>query len=181
MSNLKRIFVWIDLEMTGLDVQKDHILEIATIITDDQLNIIAQTPAFIIHQPDYVLESMSEWVKNAHGKSGLTEQVRQSKTTYTQAEAQTLALIKEHCKQYQGLLAGNSVWQDKLFLSKYMPSIVAYLNYRIIDVTTVKELARAWYPQDLQVDFKKPENHRALEDIQESINELKHFRTHFFK
>lgn len=177
----ERNFVWIDLEMTGLEVEKDSILEIATIITDGQLNIIAQGPCLVIHHDDAVLNNMDPWVTKTHGKSGLTQKVRESNITMEQAEQETLAFIKEHCSIHNALLAGNSVWQDRVFLRKYMPSIVQYLNYRLIDVTSIKELVKAWYPDNALKDFKKPENHRALEDIQSSIDELRHYRTHFFK
>lgn len=176
-----KYLVWVDLEMTGLDLTKDHILEIATLITDNELTLIAHGPDIVIHQPEAILENMNSWCKEHHGKSGLTEAVRASKTTLKEAEVQTLAFIKEYCKESTGLLAGNSVYQDRAFLNQYMPSIVNFLNYRIIDVSTVKELARRWYPNDPLTDFKKQETHRALTDIEESIKELAHYKKYFFR
>lgn len=176
-----KYLVWIDLEMTGLDLSKDHILEIATIITDNDLNIIAHGPDFVIHQSDAILESMNSWCKEHHGKSGLIEAVRASTTSLKEAEAATLDFIKTYCKASTGLLAGNSVYQDRAFLNQYMPTIIDFLNYRIIDVSTVKELARRWYPGDPLTEFKKQETHRALTDIEESIKELAHYRHNFFK
>lgn len=172
--------VWIDLEMTGLTVERDVILEIATIITDSELNIIAQGPTFIIHQPDSALSMMEEYVRNMHAKSGLTERVRMSRVSLAQAYEQTLAFIKQYCEKDSAMLAGNSVWQDRAFLSKYMPDIVKFLHYRIIDISAVKMLVRRWYPHSPYADFKKPDAHRALEDVKESIEEIKHYRKHFF-
>ena len=172
--------VWIDLEMTGLNIERDVILEIATIITDSELNVIAQGPTFIIHQPDSALASMDEIVKNMHAKSGLTERVRFSRVSLHEAYEQTFAFIKQYCVKNSAMLAGNSVWQDRAFLTKYMPEIVHYLHYRIIDISAIKMLVRRWYPKNLYVDFKKPDTHRALEDIKQSIEELKHYRNYFF-
>lgn len=172
--------VWIDLEMTGLNVDRDVILEIATIITDSELNIVAQGPALIIHQPSRSLDIMDEYVSNMHAKSGLTQQVRASRVSLVEAYDQTFAFIKEHCKRNTAMLAGNSVWQDRAFLVKYMPEIVGYLHYRIIDISAVKMLVRRWYYSSPYADFKKPDTHRALEDIKQSIEELKHYRNYFF-
>ncbi len=172
--------VWIDLEMTGLDPQKDVILEIATLITDSQLTIIEEGPTFVIQQPEAALERMGDWVKNAHAKSGLTERVRTEGIPLAHAQAKTLAFIMQHCQKDKALLCGNSVWQDRAFLVNYMPNIIAYLNYRLIDVSTVKELVKRWYPDDEHAKFKKSDNHRALEDIRESVAELRHYRKYFF-
>jgi oligoribonuclease len=172
--------VWIDLEMTGLNADYDVILEIATIITDSQLNIIAQGPSLVVYQSDGALSVMEEYVRNMHVKSGLTEKVRSSKVSLNEAYEQTFTFIKQHCTKHQALLAGNSVWQDRAFLLKYMPDIVKFLHYRIIDISSVKMLVRSWYPTSPYVNFKKPESHRALEDVKESIEELKHYRQHFF-
>lgn len=180
MNNVQNL-VWIDLEMTGLNINSDTIVEIATIITDGQLNEIAQGPDLVIYQPEEVLDKMSDWVKNAHTRSGLIERIRTSTTTLEEAEQQTLEFIKEHCVENTGLLAGNSVWNDKFFLNRYMPSITGYLNYRIVDVTSVRELLVRWYPEDPKLEFKKADKHRALIDIRESIEELRHYRTYFFK
>lgn len=177
---IERNLVWLDLEMTGLRPEKDVILEIATIITDNQLNIIAQGPEFVIHQSEENLALMDAWVKNQHGKSGLTEKVRQSEVTIAHAQEDTLAFIKAHCPKNTALLAGNSVWQDRNFLYFHMPQIIDYLNYRLIDVSSIKELARQWYPKNPNIDFKKKDSHRALDDVQESIEELKHYRKYFW-
>ena len=173
--------VWLDLEMTGLNIATDVILEIATVITDGNLDIIAQGPSFIIHQSEEKLASMSKWCQDHHGKTGLTQAVLQSTTTLQQAQEETLAFIKEYCPPNTGILAGNSVWQDRVFLDKYMPAITAYLHYRIIDVTSVKEIVRRWYPNDKKTEYQKSDRHRALSDVYESIAELKHFRMNFFR
>jgi len=176
--------VWIDLEMTGLDVQNDVILEIATIITDKDLHIIAEGPELVIHHEDEILARMDGWVQDTHTKSGLVEKVRLSDITCTHAQEETLAFIQMYCEPKTALLAGNSVWQDRNFLAQYMPHIIDYLFYRLIDVSTVKELVHRWYPQDPQIQFVdtfiKKETHRALQDIRESIAELQHYRRYFF-
>ena len=179
-KDIGKQFVWIDLEMTGLEAEYDVILEIATIITDNNLNIIEQGPEFIIHQPDEILDSMIEIVKNLHAKSGLTEKCRTSTITLEHAQQKTLEFIAKHCKKNTAFLAGNSVWQDLMFLKKYMPAIPNYLHYRIIDVSSVKMLVRSWYPHDERKNFKKPQAHRAMSDIQESIDELKWYKKNFF-
>lgn len=172
--------IWVDLEMTGLNVCKDVILEIASVITDSQLNIIEQGPHFIIHQPDEILDAMNKEVTGMHKKSGLIEQVRKSTITIEKAEQETLAFYKKHCDPNTALLSGNSVWQDKNFLKKYMPSLVDFCYYRILDVTSIKEVVQRWYPDDKHNEYKKKETHRALDDILESICELQHFRKYFF-
>ena len=161
--------VWINLEMTGLNPQRDAILEIATIITNNNLEIIATGPEIIIHQPDSVLQGMGEWVRKTHQKSGLTEAVKKATTTLESAQQQTLNFIATHCKAHSAPLCGNSIYQDRAFLRNHMPAIDQYLHYRIIDVSSVKELVRRWYPTSKVKDFKKPDNHRALEDIKYSI------------
>lgn len=176
-----KYLVWIDLEMTGLDSTTDVILEIASLITDNQLAIIAQGPHFVIHQPDALLTSMNEWCSKQHTASGLCDAVRASTTTIAEAEKATLNFIANYCKPQTALLAGNSIFQDRIFLAKFMPSIVDYLNYRLIDVSTVKELARRWYPGNQLTDFKKKDSHRAVDDILESVRELEHYRKNFFK
>lgn len=176
----EKLLVWVDLEMTGLDPQRDVILEMATIITDNNLEIIAQGPEFVIHQPEEYLERMNDWVRKTHTASGLIEQVRASKISVTEAEQQTLDFIQQYCKKNTAPLCGNTVHQDRAFIRTYMRSIDEYLHYRIIDVSSVKELVRRWYPQNPKKDFVKPENHRALEDIKGSIVELAHYRMNFF-
>lgn len=173
-------FVWIDCEMTGLDITKDVLLEIATIITDVDLNIIAEGPDLVIHQQEDVLAAMIPVVKDLHAKSGLSDEVKRSIISLADAERETLSFIQRYCRQDQAVLAGNTVWQDGIFLRKYMPRITDYLNYRIVDVSSIKVLVRQWYPNDPHVKFKKGETHRALVDIKESIEELKWYKKYFF-
>lgn len=174
-------FVWIDCEMTGLDAQKDVLLEIATIITDTNLNIIAEGPSLVIHQAERHLVDMHPVVQELFKPSSLLDEVRKSTISLQEAEHQTFEFIKQHCAQNEAVLAGNSVWQDRTFLLRYMPRIIDFLNYRLVDVSAVKLLVRQWYPHDKNVKFKKAETHRALTDIRESIAELQHYREHFFK
>lgn len=173
--------VWIDLEMTGLDPETDHIIEIASIITDSQLNVLEYGPAIVIHQSDAILDTMSERVRLLHEPHGLIEEVRGSDIDLERAEQETLHIIKKHCERHTALLAGNSVWQDARFMRKYMPRLMKYLHYRIVDVSSVKELVTRWYPSDPHIFFEKKETHRALQDIEESIAELKHYRKYFFR
>ncbi|TPX36894.1 hypothetical protein SeLEV6574_g07960 [Synchytrium endobioticum] len=172
--------VWIDCEMTGLDLTVDHIIEIAVIITDGHLNIIAEGPNIIVHQPKSVLDGMNEWCTKHHGESGLTASVLASIISTTQAEAQILAFLEAH-KVPKGKvpLAGNSVHADKAFLKKEMPLLVDFLHYRIVDVSTVKELWRRWYPN--VTPPQKKWTHRALDDIKESIAELQFYHDNIFK
>lgn len=172
---------WLDLEMTGLDPNKETILEIASIITDNNLNIIAEGPNIIIHHSEEILEKMDPWCIKQHGISGLTESVRKSKTSLAEAEEQTFNFLSKYCTKNSALLCGNSVYVDRSFLQKLMPKIDQYLNYRIIDVTTVKELVRRWHPEDPFILFEKASTHRALEDVYESIKELQHYRRFFFR
>lgn len=178
--NKRERLVWIDLEMTGLNSDVDVILEIATIITDNQLNIIAEGPALIIHQSQAALDLMDDFVRNLHTKSGLIDAVNKSSMTLAVAQEETLDFIKQHCPPRDAILCGNSVWQDRAFLKRYMPRIVDYMHYRIIDVSSIKELAVRWYPNSPYIKFEKPDNHRALEDIRGSIKELAHYRKYFF-
>ena len=179
MQQSAKNLVWIDLEMTGLNPATDTILEIATIITDDQLNVLARGPELVIHQPEEILAAMDEWVTKQHGFTGLTEEVRQSRMSMHEAEQQTLEFIKQHCLSETSPLCGNTVWMDKIFLRHYMPKLEAFFHYRVLDVTAVKLLAQYWYP-DLS-EFEKKDTHRALEDIGESIKELGYYREHIFK
>ena len=172
--------VWMDLEMTGLDVETDVILEIATVITDGDLNLVAQGPVLAVHRDEATLAAMDSWNTKHHAESGLVERVRRSAVGQTEAEAVTLAFVERHCAPQTAPLCGNTVWQDRRFLMRYMPVLNAYLHYRIVDVSTVKELARRWNPRLLD-DFKKKNAHRALDDIRESIAELKLYRERFFK
>ena len=181
MNQNIRNLVWIDLEMTGLDPVQDVILEIACIVTTDDLEIIAQSPAIIIHHSQETLQRMDQWCTKMHCDTGLLEAVKKSKISLLQAEQHILTFVKSYCYDKKSLLCGNSVWFDKFFLRLHMPALYTFLHYRIIDVSTVKELVKRWYPNDPQANFKKNNTHRALEDIQESIAELKHYKKYFFK
>lgn len=171
--------VWIDLEMTGLDYQTDVILEIASIVTDGDLHIIATGPNLIIHQPDEILNKMNTFCTELHNKTGLFQSSQQSTITVEQAEAETLSFLEQHCKKNDAPLCGNSVWFDKLFLKKDMPLIYDFLHYRIVDVTTLKVMINLWTKH--HATFKKKNVHRALDDIKESIAELQFYKEHFIK
>lgn len=180
MDRYQTNLVWIDLEMTGLDAGHDTILEIATIITDNQLNVLEQGPSLVIHQKEEALSLMDAWNQKHHGRSGLIDAVKGSSLSMQEAEDTVLDFIKLYCKKNTAPLCGNSVWQDRIFLKKYMPRIEEYLHYRIIDTSSIKEVVKRWYPESPHANFVKAENHRALEDIIQSIEELKHYRTYFF-
>lgn len=171
--------VWIDLEMSGLDPESCQILEIAAIITDGELEILAEGPDLVIHQPDEVLAAMDEWCTRQHGQSGLTAAVRASTVSLAEAEAQVLALIKAHCPPGKSPLCGNSIGHDRRFLLRYMPTLTSHLSYRNVDVSSIKELVRRWYPQ-VSAPAKR-ETHRALDDIRESIAELRFYRENVFR
>lgn len=173
--------IWMDLEMTGLDPDKERIIEIATIITDGRLNIIAKGPQHVIHQSDELLDAMDEWNTTHHGASGLTDRVKKSRIDESTAEEETLSFIGRYCEPRANPLAGNSVHQDRRFLSRYMPRLHDYLHYRNVDVSTIKELGRRWNPEVVQRAPRKSGSHRALEDIEESIAELRYYRRAFFK
>lgn len=173
--------VWIDMEMSGLDPKNNTILEIATIITDRKLNILEEGPDLVIHQPDKVLDQMDDWNKKHHLKSGLIQAVKESKMSLRKAEKLTLEFIKKHCPEpKKALLCGNSVHHDRRFMEKYMPAVHAYLHYRHIDVSTVKSLVIFWFAGSKKA-YQKPNLHRALGDIRESIIELRHYRRKYFK
>ncbi|KAF9120461.1 Oligoribonuclease, mitochondrial [Linnemannia hyalina] len=173
--------VWIDCEMTGL-ASTDKLIEIAVIITDDDLNIVAEGPNLIIHQPKEVMDNMNQWCIDHHGASGLTASVLASKISTSEACTQVLQFIKSHIPTARhGILAGNSVHADKVFLEREMSPIIEHLHYRIVDVSTVKELARRWFPTEFENVPRKKEAHRALDDIKESIGELKYYRSSVFK
>jgi len=172
--------VWIDLEMTGLDPEQERIIEIATIVTDSDLNTIEEGPVIAVHQSDSLLDGMDEWCTRTHGESGLTQRVRDSKVSEIDAEQQTIEFLQRYLEPGQSPLCGNSIGQDRRFLVKYMPELEAFFHYRNLDVSTVKELARRWRP-DVLDGVKKKGSHLALDDIRDSIDELRHYREHFFK
>ena len=175
------VLVWLDMEMTGLDPARERIIEIATILTDGQLTEIAVGPELVIHQPDEILAAMDEWNTKHHGASGLTERVRQSQITDADAETQTIAFIDVHVSSRdRPVLAGNSIHQDRRFIRRYMPALEKRLHYRMVDVSTIKELARRWYPQVIAKQPAKRDTHRALDDIRESIEELRFYRSQVF-
>lgn len=176
----KSNLIWIDLEMTGLEPETDQILEIATVVTDKNLEILAEGPTLVIHQPNEVLESMNEWCIEHHGNSGLTQRVQNSTTSLLEAQAATFAFMEQWVEPGVSPLCGNSIWQDRRFLIKYMPKVDGFCHYRNIDVSTLKELAARWQPELLK-GIQKKGSHRALDDIIESIEELKYYRQHFMK
>ena len=172
--------ILLDLEMTGLEPEVDVILEMATIITDSELNIIATGPVFAIHQSDETLDNMNEWCVEHHGKSGLTQRCRDSKVSLATATAETTSFVEQYVPKGKSPMCGNSIGQDRRFINKYMPEYEEYFHYRNLDVSTVKELARRWKPEVLD-KVVKTGAHLALDDIRESIAELKVYREHFFK
>ena len=176
------ILVWIDMEMTGLEPDKERIIEMATSLTDGQLVEIAEGPAIVIKQDDGVLAAMDEWNTKHHHASGLVERVKASTITDADAEAQTLAFINAHVgAKERPVLAGNSIHQDRRFIRRYMPTLEKRLHYRMVDVSTIKELARRWFPQICNKQPQKNETHRALDDIRESIEELRYYKQHVFQ
>lgn len=173
------LMVWMDLEMTGLDPDKDSIIEMATVITNSSLEIIAKGPEFVIHQPASRFDLMDDWNREHHTKSGLWAKVVSSTITMAEAEQSTLDFITLYLDPKVSPLCGNSIWQDRRFLTRYMPRLESYLHYRMIDVSTVKELGLRWYGE--QVKFSKPKgSHRAMDDIIESIEELRDYRNKLF-
>ena len=175
------MLVWMDLEMTGLEPARHVIVEIATIITDDQLDIVAEGPDLVIHADEAQLAEMDDFVTDMHTKSGLLEQIRSSSTRLEEASQATLEFIMEHITKPRSVpLCGNSIGTDRRFLDAYMPEIENFLHYRSIDVSTAKELARRWNPAVLKGIPKKETSHRALDDIRESITELRHYKEHLF-
>lgn len=172
--------IWIDLEMTGLDPQTDLILEVATIVTDKHLNLLAEGPVLAVHQSDPVLTAMDDWNQRTHGASGLIQRVRDSVTDEATAERETLAFLRQWVPPQASPMCGNAICQDRRFLARCMPELEAYFHYRNLDVSTLKELVRRWTP-DLLKGAKKESTHQALEDIRDSIHELRHYREHFIR
>jgi oligoribonuclease len=172
--------IWIDMEMSGLDPEQNKVLEVAIVITDAQLNTVAEAPVLVVHQPDSVLNSMDSWNTSTHGRSGLTQRVRASTLTEAQAETIMLDFVSHYVPPSTSPMCGNSVHQDRRFLARYMPKLEAYFLYRNLDVSTLKELARRWRPELLS-GLVKAGRHEALADIYESIGELKYYREHFLR
>lgn len=172
--------IWIDLEMTGLEPEHDVIIEMATIVTDSDLNILATGPVIAVHQSDALLAGMDEWNTRTHGESGLTQRVRDSKISTADAEAQTIAFLEQWVPKGKSPICGNSIGQDRRFLCRYMPTLEAFFHYRNLDVSTLKILAERWAPH-IKEGFQKKGTHQALDDIRESIAELQYYREHFIK
>jgi oligoribonuclease len=171
--------IWIDLEMTGLDTETDAIIEIATLVTDKDLNVLAEGPVMAIHQPEAMLAGMDEWNTRQHGQSGLIERVRNSTTTLAEAEQATIAFLTQFLDERQSPMCGNSICQDRRFLARQMPSLEAFFHYRNLDVSSVKEIIRRWRPE-LMKGFNKQSSHLAMADIKDSIAELTYYRDVFF-
>lgn len=172
--------IWIDLEMTGLDTEQDVIIEIATIVTDKDLNVLGEGPIMAIHQPDALLDGMDEWNTRQHGQSGLTERVRNSATSMAEAEQNTIEFLEQFVDAGVSPMCGNSICQDRRFLSRQMPKLEAFFHYRNLDVSSVKEIAKRWRPELLK-GFKKQGSHLAMDDIKDSIAELSYYREVFFE
>ncbi len=180
MSQDANNLVWIDLEMSGLDTQNDVIIEIATIVTDSGLNILAEGPMLAIHQSDEVLAGMDEWNSQQHGGSGLVERVKNSRIDEAEAECRTIAFLQQYVPAGKSPMCGNSICQDRRFMARCMPALEAFFHYRNLDVSTLKELARRWSPE-VYKGFEKDSSHLAMDDIRDSINELKHYRDTFIR
>ena len=176
----KKGLVWIDLEMTGLDTQNDDIIEIATIVTDEDLNVLAEGPVFAIKVSDQKLNAMDDWNTKQHGQSGLIDRVRRSSVTLEKAEAETIAFLSKWVDAGKSPMCGNSICQDRRFMARQMPALERFFHYRNLDVSSVKELCFRWRPDVLR-SFEKTSSHLAMDDIRDSIRELKHYREHFFK
>jgi oligoribonuclease len=180
MAQVADALVWVDLEMTGLRPETDHIIEMAAIVTDSQLNVLAEGPVIAVHQPPEILALMDEWNQRTHGASGLIERVRQSSVGEAAAEQRMLEFLNDWARPGSSPLCGNSICQDRRFLARWMPSLERFFHYRNLDVSTLKELARRWAPAVLAA-LHKGDKHQALDDIRDSIAELRHYRAHLFK
>lgn len=174
------LLVWIDLEMTGLDAERERIIEVATLITDNELNLVAEGPVIAVHQPDSLLAAMDDWNQKTHGESGLVERVKQSRIDTAEAERQTLEFLRAYVAPGSSPMCGNSVHQDRRFLEREMPELLGFFHYRNLDVSTLKELAKRWNPGAL-AGFSKRNTHQALDDIRESLAELAHYRNTFLR
>jgi oligoribonuclease len=180
MAQDQNNLLWIDMEMTGLQPDTDRIIEIAIVVTDGQLNTVAEAPVLVVHQPDAVLDGMDAWNKGTHGRSGLIEKVKASTLGEAEAELQLVAFLAQHVPKQVSPMCGNSICQDRRFLARWMPALEGYFHYRNLDVSTLKELAKRWRPE-LAKGLTKHGKHEALADIYESIEELKYYREHFLK
>ncbi|MDG1694717.1 MAG: oligoribonuclease [Porticoccaceae bacterium] len=180
MTNQNLNLIWIDLEMTGLDPLQERIIEIATVVTDSELNILAEGPSIAINQSEKLLQAMDEWNTNQHGKSGLTSRVQKSTVTEVQAELATIEFLKQWVPQGASPMCGNSIGQDRRFLVRYMPELANYFHYRNLDVSTIKELVRRWKPE-LMNGFTKKGSHLAMDDVYDSIEELAYYREVFIQ
>ena len=172
--------IWCDMEMTGLDPDTDRIIEIAVVVTDSELNILAECPVFAIHQPEEIMNGMDAWNKGTHGRSGLIERVKNSTVTEADAEAALIEFLKQYVPAGKSPMSGNSICQDRRFMARGMPKLEAFFHYRNLDVSTLKELCKRWKPE-LASGFKKHQKHTALADIIESVEELRYYREHFIK
>ena len=172
--------IWLDMEMTGLDPERDRIIEMAIVVTDTQLNAIAEAPVLVVHQADSVLDAMDDWNKSTHARSGLIAKVKASTLAEAEAEQHCLDFLVQHVPSKTSPICGNSICQDRRFMARHMPRLEAYFHYRNLDVSTLKELVKRWKP-DLAKGLTKHGKHEALADIYESIEELRYYRTHFLK
>jgi oligoribonuclease len=180
MAQDQNALVWLDMEMTGLDPDRDRIIELALVVTDSQLNTVAEGPVWVVHQTDAALDAMDSWNKGTHGKSGLIDKVKASTLAEADVEQQALAFLKEWVPQRTSPMCGNSICQDRRFMARYMPALEAYFHYRNLDVSTLKELCKRWKPE-VAKGLVKQGKHEALADIYESIDELKYYRDNFLK
>jgi oligoribonuclease len=180
MAQNQNYLIWLDMEMTGLVPETDRIIEVAMVITDNDLNTIAEAPTLVVYQPDSVLDAMDKWNTSTHGKSGLIDRIKVSTLNEAQVEEQFLAFLKEHVPVRTSPMCGNSICQDRRFMARWMPKLEDYFHYRNLDVSTLKELAKRWKPEVAQ-GIKKHGKHEALADIYESIAEMKHYRDNFIK
>ena len=180
MAQDQNALVWLDMEMTGLNPDNDRIIELALVVTNSNLDIVAEAPTWTVHQSDEVLNGMDEWNTKTHGRSGLVQRVKDSILTETEVEAQALEFLRRHVPRQTTPMCGNSICQDRRFMARWMPRLEAYFHYRNLDVSTLKELARRWKP-DVYRSFEKKSRHEALADIYESIDELRHYRTHWLR